>query len=157
MISDSLDIDFIYGDIRGWSCNKSNYDTQWQLLVMSNDAVQIKMAEVDMRQMHNECKKSACLAWWRHQMENFVWLALCVVNSPVNSPHKGQWCRALKFSLICTKTNSWVNYRGTGDLRRHCVHCDVIVMALWRTFKNHIDYNINVMVMSMVTFLQAIT
>ena len=27
--------------------------------------------------------------------------------SPVDSPHKGQWCRALMFSLICTWTNKW--------------------------------------------------
>ena len=31
-----------------------------ELLVMYNNAVQIKMAEVDMRQMHNKCNKSAC-------------------------------------------------------------------------------------------------
>ena len=39
-------------------------------------------------------------AWWRHQMETFfALLALCAGNSPVpvNSPHKGQWRRALMF------------------------------------------------------------
>ena len=31
-------------------------------------------------------------SWWRHQMEIVSVLpALCVGNSPVNSPHKGQW------------------------------------------------------------------
>ena len=29
--------------------------------------------------------------------------------SPVNSPRKGQWRWALIFSLICARTNSWVN------------------------------------------------
>ena len=29
--------------------------------------------------------------------------------SLVNSPHKGQWRRALMFSLICTCINGWVN------------------------------------------------
>ena len=29
--------------------------------------------------------------------------------SPVNSPHKGQWRRALMFSLICIWINGWVN------------------------------------------------
>ena len=29
--------------------------------------------------------------------------------SPVNSPHKGQWRRALMFSLICARINAWVN------------------------------------------------
>ena len=48
--------------------------------------------------------------------------------SPVNSPHKGQWRRALMFSLIYARINSWVNNREAGDLRRHPTHCDVIVM-----------------------------
>ena len=45
--------------------------------------------------------------------------------SPVNSPHKGQWCGAL---MICTWTNGWVSNRDAGDLRRYRAHCDVIVM-----------------------------
>ena len=48
--------------------------------------------------------------------------------SPVNSPHKGQWRRALMFSLICVRINGWINNREAGDLRRHKAHCDVIVM-----------------------------
>ena len=39
--------------------------------------------------------------------------------SPVNSPHKGQWRRALIFSLICAWINGWVNNGEAGDLRRH--------------------------------------
>ena len=39
--------------------------------------------------------------------------------SPVNSPHKGQWRRALISSLICAWTNSWANNREARDLRRH--------------------------------------
>ena len=31
--------------------------------------------------------------------------------SPVKSPHKGQWRRALIFSLICTWTNGWVKIK----------------------------------------------
>ena len=46
----------------------------------------------------------------------------------MNSPHKGQWRGALMFSLICARINGWVNNREAGDLRRHPVHCDVIVM-----------------------------
>ena len=42
--------------------------------------------------------------------------------------HKGRWLGALMFSLICTWTNSWANYRAAGDLRRHRAHYDVIVM-----------------------------
>ena len=48
--------------------------------------------------------------------------------SPVNSPHKGQWCGALMFSLICVWINGWVNNREAGDLRRHRAHYDVTVM-----------------------------
>ena len=63
--------------------------------------------------------------------------------SPVNSPHKGWWRRSLMFSLILAWTNSWVNNRDAGDLRRHCgphdvpgdlrrhrAHYDVIAMDL---------------------------
>ena len=49
----------------------------------------------------------------------------------MNSPHKGQWRGALKFSLICARINGWVNNREAGDLRRHQAHCDVIVMTFY--------------------------
>ena len=48
--------------------------------------------------------------------------------SPVNSPHQGQWRRALIFSLICVWINDWVNNREAGDLRRHLDHYDVSVV-----------------------------
>ena len=48
--------------------------------------------------------------------------------SPVNSPHKGQWRRALLFFFICAWINGWVNNREAGDLRRHRAHYDVTVM-----------------------------
>ena len=64
------------------------------------------------------------VTWWRHQMETFAaLLAICAGNS-----HKGQWRRALTFSLICVWINAWVNSREAGDLRRHRAHYDVIVM-----------------------------
>ena len=53
--------------------------------------------------------------------------------SPVNSPQKGQWRGALKFSLICARINGWVNNREAGDPRRHQAHCDVIVMSWFAT------------------------
>ena len=49
---------------------------------------------------------------------------------PVNSPHKGQWRRALMFSLICVWINDWINNREAGDLRRYRGHYDVTLM--WR-------------------------
>ena len=48
--------------------------------------------------------------------------------SPVNFPHKGQWCGPLMFSFIYSWINRRVNNREAGDLRRHRAHYDVIVM-----------------------------
>ena len=39
--------------------------------------------------------------------------------SPVDSPHKGQWCGALVFSLISTWKIGWAKNRDAGDLRGH--------------------------------------
>ena len=64
-------------------------------------------------------------SWWRNQMETFsALLAICAGNSP----HKGQWCRALMFSLVCSWTNGWVKNGETVDLRRHRAHYDVTTM-----------------------------
>ena len=54
--------------------------------------------------------------------------------SLVNSPHKGQWRRALRFFLICVWMNSWINNREAGDLRRYRAHYHVTVMTSndWR-------------------------
>ena len=52
--------------------------------------------------------------------------------SPVNSPHKGQWHRALMFAFICARINGWINNRQAGDLRRHRPHYDVTVMLCHR-------------------------
>ena len=46
----------------------------------------------------------------------------------VNSTHKGQWRKALMFSLICIWINGWVNNLEAGDLRRYRAHCGVTVM-----------------------------
>ena len=43
----------------------------------------------------------------------FVW---GIHRSPVNSPHKGQWRRALMYSFICVWIKGWVNNREAGDL-----------------------------------------
>ena len=68
---------------------------------------------------------------WRHQMETFsaslafVW---GIHRGPVNSRHKGQWCGALMFYLICVWINDWVNNNEAGDLRRYRANYDVTVM-----------------------------
>ena len=65
---------------------------------------------------------------WKHFLLYwpFVW---GIHQSPVNSPHKGQWLGALMFSLICVWINSWVNNREAGDLRRRRAHYGVILMC----------------------------
>ena len=73
------------------------------------------------------------IPWWRHQMETFprYWpFVRGIHRSPVNSPHKGQWRRALMFSLICTRINGWVNNGEADDLRRCLAHYDVTVMPM---------------------------
>ena len=64
---------------------------------------------------------------WKHFLcyWPFVW---AIHQSLVNSPHKGQWCGALIFSVICAQINSWVNNHEAGDLRCHHAHYHVIVM-----------------------------
>ena len=53
--------------------------------------------------------------------------------SPVNSPHRGQWRGALMFSLIYARTNGWVNNRDADDFRHHRVHYDITLMKHWNT------------------------
>ena len=60
-------------------------------------------------------------------MESFsALLAICVGNSP----HKGQWHRALMFSLVYTRVNGWVSNGETGDLRPYRAHYDVTVIVV---------------------------
>ena len=63
-----------------------------------------------------------------------------IPRSPINSPHKGQWCGVLMFSLICAWINGWVNNREAGDLRRYRAHYDVIVMKIQCSCR-HININ----------------
>ena len=46
----------------------------------------------------------------------------------VSPVHKGQWHRALMFSLICASINGWVNNPEAGDLGRNRAHYDAIVL-----------------------------
>ena len=47
---------------------------------------------------------------WKH-FQHYWPFVRGIHRSPVNSPHKGQWRRALMFSLICTWTNGWIYNR----------------------------------------------
>ena len=64
---------------------------------------------------------------WKHFPRNWPFVR-GNHRSPVNFPHKGQWREALMFSLTCGWINIWVNNREAGDMRRHRVHYDIIVM-----------------------------
>ena len=73
-----------------------------------------------------------CASWqhddvikWKHFPRHWPF-----VRSPVNSPHKGQWRRALMFSLTCVWINGWVNNGEAGDLRRYRAYYDVTVMRI---------------------------
>ena len=57
--------------------------------------------------------------------------------SPVNSPHKGQWPRALMFSFICVWINVWINNREVSDLRHYQAHYDVTVMLCATSHSTH--------------------
>ena len=63
---------------------------------------------------------------------------------PVNSPHKGQWRRAMMFSLICSWINCWVNSRESGDLGCHRAHYDVTVMGACSNKTGHYQLNVYV-------------
>ena len=74
---------------------------------------------------------SCLVTWFCYQLKHFPhhWHFVQGIHCPlVNSPHKGQWCGALIFSLIYAWTNSWINNWDAGDLRHHCAHYDVIIM-----------------------------
>ena len=64
---------------------------------------------------------------WKHFLcySPFVW---GIHQSLVNSRHKGQWRRALMFSLIYAWINGWVNNLEAGDLRCHHTFYSVTVM-----------------------------
>ena len=66
---------------------------------------------------------------WKHFPHNWPFVRRHH-RSPVNSPHKGQWRRALIFLMICACNNNWVNKWGAGDGRRHRAHYDVTVMLI---------------------------
>ena len=65
---------------------------------------------------------------WKHFQRYFPFVR-GIYWSPVDSPHKGQWRRALTFSLICARTKGWADNRDTIDLSRFCAHYDVTVMV----------------------------
>ena len=94
----------------------------------------------------NDDKGGTKTKLWRHQIKTFPchWpFVRGIHRSPVNSPHKGQCREALKFSLICAWTHSWVNNRDDGDLQHHRAHYDVTVMN-----EKHTAYSISSLIIT---------
>ena len=58
---------------------------------------------------------------WNHFLRYWPFVRI-FHRSPEDSPHKGQWRKALMFSLICAWTSISAKNRDTGDVRRHCAH-----------------------------------
>ena len=59
--------------------------------------------------------------------------------SPVNSPYKGHWRGALKFSLICAWIDGSVNNPKAGNLRPHRAHYYVTVIQNGDDISPHND------------------
>ena len=78
--------------------------------------------EVQMSYSHDDVIK------WRHFPLYWPFVR-GIHRSPVNSPHKGQWCRALMFPLICAWIHGCAHNREAGDSRRHRAHYDITVMC----------------------------
>ena len=78
---------------------------------------------------------------WKH-FPHYWPFVTGIHRSPVDSPHKGQWRRALMFFVICAWANGWANKRGAGDMKRHHAHYDVTVMGdvmshYWPNVRGH--------------------
>ena len=73
---------------------------------------------------------------WKHILHYWPFV-LGIHRSLANFLHKGQWRRALMFSLICVWINGWENNHEAGDLRCYHAHYDVIVMEVECTNKKY--------------------
>ena len=70
-------------------------------------------------------------SWWHYQMETFsTLLAICAGNSPITGEFPAQRSVMPSFDVLFDlhRMNGWVNNCEAGDLRRHHLHYDVIVM-----------------------------
>ena len=68
-------------------------------------------------------KRKHCPRHWHFATE--------IQRSPMDSPNKGKWRRALMFSMMYARTNYWANSRYAGDSRCHGTHYDVPLMTWW--------------------------
>ena len=117
------DVTYITFSLIGWECchvTRDNIDSQ----IKHPEDMPISSRSISMKlTAHDDVIK------WKH-FPCYWPFVRGIHRSPLNSPHKGQWRRALMFSFICAWISGWVNNREIGDLRCHGAHCDVIVM-IW--------------------------
>ena len=92
------------------------------------------LSDLKLASLHDDVIK------WEH-FPRYWPLVREIHRSPVNSPRKGQWRGALMFSLIRVWINGWANNREAGDLWRHRVRYDVIVMVRDILVPNRHDAN----------------
>ena len=82
---------------------------------------------------------------WKHFLRYWSFVR-GIHRLPVNSPHKGQWCGTLMFSLICAWINGWVKQsRGwwfetpSRALWRHC-NCVSVNLYFQAHMHNRVTY-----------------
>ena len=119
--------------VKHWLSGRPSYVTNRKLEIYSADLVPFyqwlsKVLTIE-KLLHDDVIK------WKH-FPRYWPFVLGIHRSPVNSPHKCQWRRALMFTLICARINVWINNREAGDLRRYYGHYDVIVMILMDFISN---------------------
>ena len=116
--------------------------TEWQFIIMRFDHFCFLVQ--GSRSSHSQKPNLVILPYhddvikWTHFPRYWPFVRV-IHRSPVNSPHKGQWRGALRFSLICAWIDGWVNNREAGDLRRQRAHYDVIV--IWSPCISRYDIN----------------
>ena len=108
----------------------------WQTLVQVL-ACGLRSAKPSPEPMLTCCQLNHREPWWRHQMETFsALLAFCEGYLPFNGGFPSQSQGVLVFYLISVWTNGWAKNRDIGDLRRHRIRYDGIVI----TVKFHSTY-----------------
>ena len=112
-----------------WTKSLSSYGVTRSQRVKSSAYLVAKMAR------HDDVIK------WK-QLPRYWPFVRGIHQSPVNSPHKGQWRGALMLSLICICIKGWVNNREAGDLRCYPAHYDVTVMQSVTVLKGNMNYSL---------------
>ena len=101
VISNSLDIDFIHGDIHGWSCKKDSFIYYvWSRLSYIQcyailDRVTV-LAWYSVGWLYDDTCTCHDVIKWKHFPRYWPFVR-GIHRSPVNSLHKGQWRGALYF------------------------------------------------------------